>query len=146
MWFKEVLNNKTNIILIVIIILIGLLYYLNNSKNTNNTHEKFEIGSKINNKNNKPEFKVFYTNWCGWSKRILATLDSEEFKNKFNEVKNDVDVILVNCETTGKEECNARSVKGYPTMMLVKDNNVIEFNGNRTPDGIIDFIKNNKNM
>lgn len=141
MWFKEVLNNKTNIILIAIIILIGLLYYLNNSKNTANVYEKFESDSKT-----KPEFKVFYTNWCGWSKKILATLESEQFKTKFNEIKNDVDIVLVDCETKGKEECTARSVRGYPTMMLIKGKKSIDFEGDRTPDGIINFLKNNKDM
>ncbi len=171
MWFKEILQNKSTVIFIIIIILILFLYYLNNNKGsifTTSTQENFEIENPIldqmgnyasvqqqviqpvnqpvNNvpvNNNKVQFKVFYTNWCGWSKRALATLNSDEFKNKFNEVKDKADLVLVDCEGTGKEECAARKINGYPTMQLMKGDQVIDFNGDRTPDGIVGFIKQN---
>ncbi len=161
MWLKEILENKSTVILIIIIILILGLLYLNNTKgstNTASTQENFEVENPIleqYNKNNmgsqaavaatsdKPQFKVFYTNWCGWSKRALATLNSDEFKTKFNEVKDKADVVLVDCEGTGKAECAARQINGYPTMQLIKGDKAMEFNGNRTPDGIVNFIKQN---
>lgn len=160
MWLKEILQNKTTMILIIIIILVGILYYLNNNsmneiqnKNTVNTQEKFEVENKIitdtvdtKASNNKLEFKVFYTNWCGWSKRALATLNSDEFKNKFKEVQDRAEVVLVDCEGTGKDECAKRQIRGYPTMHLCKGEKSIEFNGDRTPDGIVNFIKQNENL
>lgn len=159
MWFKEILQNKSTVIFIIIIILLLILYYLNNNKDsiyttsTETTQEKFQVENSIltqDNKmptvhkqpvNDKVQFKVFYTNWCGWSKRALSTLNSEEFKNKFNEVKDKADVVLVDCEGSGKEECSARKINGYPTMQLMKGDKSIEFNGDRTPDGIVGFIK-----
>ena len=160
MWLKEILQNKTTMILILIIILVGILYYLNNTsksenqhKNTVNTQEKFEVENKIITDttdtvvpNNKLEFKVFYTNWCGWSKRALATLNSDEFKNKFQEVQDKATVVLVDCEGAGKEECAKRQINGYPTMKLFKGDKSIDFNGDRTPDGIVNFIKQNQTL
>jgi thiol-disulfide isomerase/thioredoxin len=150
MWFEKILQNKTNMILIIIIILVIILYYLNNNgtnknKNTMNTHEKFGVQNKIitDLPNNKVEFKVFYTNWCGWSKRALSTLNSDEFKNKFKEVQDKAELVLVDCEGVGKEECAKRQIQGYPTMKLFKGDKSIEFNGDRTPDGIVNFIKQN---
>jgi thiol-disulfide isomerase/thioredoxin len=144
MGFKDILKNKTNVILILIIILVGVLLYLNNVsvkyiQYTNNTREKFEVNEKL-------QFKVFYTNWCGWSKRALATINSDEFKKKFEEIKNRAEIVLVDCEGSGKEECVKRKIQGYPTMQLQKGNNMIDFNGDRTPDGIINFIKQNENL
>jgi thiol-disulfide isomerase/thioredoxin len=165
MWFKEILQNKSTVIFIIIIILLLILYYLNNNNNnkdsifttsTQRMEEKFQVENPIltdSDKmppvqqavsvNDKVHFKVFYTNWCGWSKRALATLNSDEFKNKFNEVKDKADVVLVDCEGSGKEECAARKINGYPTMQLMKGEKVIDFNGDRTPDGIVTFIKQN---
>lgn len=154
MWFKKIIDNKTTMILILIVILVLLLYYLNNNSNSNNintvnTREKFEIDNKIlsdKSSSNKVEFKVFYTNWCGWSKRALSLLDSEEFKNKFKEIKEIASIVLVDCENNGKEECIKRKIGGYPTMYLCKGTKLIEFTGDRTSDGIIDFIKKNQNL
>ncbi len=172
MWLKEILQNKSTVILIIIIILVLVLLYLNNTKgstNTASTQENFEVENPILEQykrnyntdyrreamtpdvnqpiqtatNNKAQFKVFYTNWCGWSKRALATLNSDEFKTKFNEVKDKADLVLVDCEGTGKEECAARKINGFPTMQLIKGDKVMDFNGNRTPDGIVGFINQN---
>ena len=163
MWLKEILENKSTVIFIIIIILILILYYLNNNKDsiftsstqtTQPKQEKFQVENPIlgqndkvltvaNTVNDKVQFKVFYTNWCGWSKKALSTLNSDEFKNKFNEVKDKADVVLVDCEGSGKEECASRKINGYPTMQLMKGDKVIDFNGDRTPDGIVTFIKQN---
>ena len=165
MWLKEILQNKSTVILIIIIILILVLLYLNNTKgatNTASTQEKFQVENPILQQykreyltpvdnqtvpvatsDDKPQFKVFYTNWCGWSKRALATLNSDEFKTKFNEVKDKANLVLVDCEGSGKEECATRKINGFPTMQLIKGDKVIDFNGNRTPDGIVGFINQN---
>jgi hypothetical protein len=165
MWLKEILQNKSTVILIIIIILILVLLYLNNTKgatNTASTQEKFQVENPILQQykreyltpvdnqtvpvatsDDKSQFKVFYTNWCGWSKRALATLNSDDFKTKFNEVKDKADLVLVDCEGTGKAECASRQINGYPTMQLIKGDKSIDFNGDRTADGIVGFIKQN---
>lgn len=144
---SELLKNKNTIILIIIVILLGVLYFINNStcganknkvnivnsSNTNSTLEKFN--------NNKVQFKVFYTNWCGWSKRALAVINSSEFQSQINEIKDKAEVVLVDCENDGENECSANNIRGYPTMILFKDGKPFPFNGERTTEGIIAFIK-----
>lgn len=135
---SELLKNKNTIILIIIVILLGVLYFINNSEpnaNTNSTLEKFN--------NNKVQFKVYYTNWCGWSKRALALINSSEFQTQMNEIKDKAEVVLVDCENGGEQECSANNIRGYPTMILFKNNKPIEFQGERTTEGIISFIKQN---
>ncbi len=167
----DFLKNKNIIILVLIIFLIGLLFVINyRQKNTNNNAnnniemlessdvvckkapvENFGIVEAQTNEqsisSSKMQFKVFYTNWCGWSKKALALLDSEEFKDKIKEVADKAEVVRVDCETNGKEECKQREISGYPTMILYKNENgkekPIEFNGERTAEGIVSFIKQN---
>jgi hypothetical protein len=173
----DFLKNKNIIILVLIIFLIGLLFVINYRQNNTNNNannniqmiesavvvckkapvENFGIVEAQNNStkqtneqpisSSKMQFKVFYTNWCGWSKKALALLDSEEFKDKMKEVEDKAEVVRVDCETNGKDECKQREISGYPTMILYKNENgkekPIEFNGERTAEGIVSFIKQN---
>ena len=99
MVLTELINKIKNneIIIIIILILLLLLYYINTPKTQVKTQDNIPqesqksiqtipiVSSKIENfTDNKPEFAVFYTNWCGWSKRILALLNSNEFKKEFD--------------------------------------------------------------
>jgi thiol-disulfide isomerase/thioredoxin len=164
-------KNKNFVILLLIIFLIGLLfvinYYQTNSNNVQMVESTVIVCKKspieefgtVESQTIKPssqpsqsssqkmQFKVFYTNWCGWSKKALALLDSEEFKNKMKEVEDIAEVVRIDCENDGKEECKQKEINGYPTMILYKNENgtekPIEFNGERTAEGIVSFIKNN---
>jgi hypothetical protein len=147
---SELLKNKNTIILIIILILLGVLYFINNSDCSANKNKIISINSsntdstleKFNN-NNKVQFKVYYTNWCGWSKKALALINSSEFQSQINQIKDKAEVILVDCENGGENECSANNIRGFPTMILFKNGKAIDFNGERTTEGIISFIKQN---
>jgi hypothetical protein len=153
----ELLKNKNTIILISIVILLGIFFFMNSKK------EKYtevscsrEIMSDIpketqpvapiitaptSSSNGKIEFRVYYTNWCGWSKKALALLNSEEFKTEMNKIQEKATLVLLDCEENGKEQCDKEQIQGFPTMKLSKNGELIEFNGPRTTEGIISFIK-----
>jgi hypothetical protein len=153
----EFLKNKNTIILIFIVFLLGIFFYINNKK------EKYtqvscsrEVMSNIpkeilqpvqqpvqptNISNDKIEFRVYYANWCGWSKKALALLSSDEFKNEMNKIQDKAIIVLLDCENNGKQQCESEKIEGFPSMKLSKNGELIEFNGPRTTDGIISFIK-----
>ncbi len=162
----EFLKNKNTIILISIVILLAILFFINNKKENGN--EKYtqvscsrEVMSDVpkeisqpqqpqqpqqpvastTNSNGKIEFRVYYTNWCGWSKKALSLLNSDEFKNEMNKIQDKATLVLLDCEGNGKEQCESEQIQGFPTMKLSKNGELIEFNGPRTTDGIISFIK-----
>jgi len=151
----EFLKNKNIIILLLIVVLLGLFFYINNKK------EKYtqvscsrEVMSDIPKEKQqvtqttptpistgKIEFRVYYTNWCGWSKKALALLNSDEFKTEMNKIQDKASLVLLDCEENGKEQCDKEQIQGFPTMKLSKNSELIEFNGPRTTEGIISFIK-----
>jgi hypothetical protein len=89
--------------------------------------------------------KIHIAYWCGWSKKLLQQLESIEFKNKFTEVQNICVLEIINCEKN-KEKCDPSIVKGFPTIILqTKSGKMIQYNGNRSNDDIINFIKANYN-
>jgi len=151
-------NIKKNHLLIILILILILFLYINNTSNTPKTQTTTNITGKtstqINEQNNiyrkekfenKNKFVVFYTTWCGWSRKALDTLNQPEMKKFFSEPNNNVDLVLVDCESKdGREQCDKHNVEGFPTMKLLKSNGKdIVYNGERTPEAIINFIKNN---
>lgn len=93
--------------------------------------------------NGKASLKVHIAYWCGWSKRLLQQLGSDEFKNKFKDVENICVVEIIDCEAN-KEKCDPSIVKGFPTIILqTKSGKMIPYNGDRSTDDLIAFIKTN---
>jgi hypothetical protein len=91
--------------------------------------------------NGKASLKVHIAYWCGWSKKILQQLSSDEFKNKFKEVENICVVEIIDCEAN-KEKCDPLFVKGFPTIILQsKSGKMFLYNGDRSTDDLIAFIK-----
>ena len=91
----------------------------------------------------KASLKVHVAMWCGWSKRLLSQLDSDEFKKKFNDIKNICVLEIIDCDTN-KEKCDPAIVKGFPTIILqTKYGKMIPYNGDRSTDDLISFIKTN---
>ena len=66
----------------------------------------------------KPHFVMFYTPWCGHSKRLKPTW--QDLSSKYNN-KEDPDVLIakVDC-TTERSLCSAQDVSGYPTLKFFK--------------------------
>jgi hypothetical protein len=160
----EFLKNKNTIILIFIVFLLGILFFINKSAKYTESNYSREIMSdipkeisqpiqkviqqsipqsieSINISNDKIEFRVYYANWCGWSKKALALLSSDEFKNEMNKIQDKAIIVLLDCENNGKQQCESEKIEGFPSMKLSKNGELIEFNGPRTTDGIISFIK-----
>jgi hypothetical protein len=91
----------------------------------------------------KAILKIHVAMWCGWSKKLLQQLNSEEFKNKFNDIKNICVLDIIDCDIN-KERCDPSIVKGFPTIILqTKSNKMIMYKGDRTTDDLILFIKAN---
>ena len=145
--FEKIKEN--HLIIIVILVLLLLLYVSHTSKThtkTNTTISSLQptiIPNKELFNNDKAQFTVYYTNWCGWSKRALTMLNSQEMVDYFtNNPK--CELVLVDCESdTGKQMCEDNNVKGFPTMKLIIGNKKIDYNGDRSPNAIKDFIEKN---
>ena len=93
--------------------------------------------------NNKATLKVHIAYWCGWSKKLIEQLGTDEFKNKFKDVENICVLEIIDCDAN-KEKCDPSLVKGFPTIILQsKSGKMILYNGNRSTDDLIAFIKAN---
>lgn len=81
-------------------------------------------------------FTTFYTPWCAHCKKFLPV--AKKVANNFAPDVN-VSVGTVNCEKY-RSLCNELSVKGFPTVKLLKGEQVVHFEGTRTLEHVTDFI------
>jgi len=113
---------------IVILVLIIYFIYCTKCRTETFTSEKSKV--KVFN---------FNTKWCGYSKQFQPIWDS--FQKKCNSKKN-VEIIDVKCDDKKNENiCNKYSVPGYPSILFEKDGKVIDYQGERSVDGLHSQLK-----
>lgn len=124
---------------IFIIILLFLNYQKSNKIYAQQVRQSIKNEPFINNDSrNSNELVLYYTEWCGWSKKFLPEWNELESSN---EIKN-VTLRKVECEKNPDNKC--KSIEGFPTIILYKSGKEIEFNSHpRTKDGVLAFLKEN---
>tara|TARA_B100001248_G_C27327700_1_gene429837 strand:+ start:87 stop:590 length:504 start_codon:yes stop_codon:yes gene_type:complete len=160
------INDQTKkIIFIGITILLFILFIVSNNESTNNKvinqlkesdkkvkasccgnseninkirdmySEEEEVNIDIN--QDKPIIINFNTEWCYYSKKFQPIWDdfTKKMKGKNIVVKD------VKCDISQNEPiCAKYDIEGFPTVKLIKNNKVYEYNGRRTVDDLTNYI------
>lgn len=130
-------------------------YVANNEFQTDETaadaDDEASAGTKqIGNK--RAEFYLFYTDWCPYSKKVLPIWDKIQarFNGEVNESGYVLDYIKINGESQANElekfqanylkEAAKDKIDGYPSIYMVKDEQVVEFEAQPTEETLIEFI------
>ena len=126
----------------VISILLILYFNLQKPRQPSQTVERIQpmqpmqpMRQRLPNNTNQPVLKLYYTNWCGWSKKFLPVWNQLKTFKKLN-----IPMEKIDCEKN-KEQCNG--IPGFPYVVLETRNKRIEYKGNRTARDIENFVKNN---
>ena len=140
-------QNTIMVCILVIVLIVVAVYYIINANNQENFYSQpmslKHIIEKPNPNPNEVYLILFYVEWCPHcvsSKPEIAKLTEEIDGKKINNVK--VNVRANNCEDSEVEKDLARdnNVEGYPTIKLIKNNEVVDYNGPRTKEGIMVFL------
>jgi thiol-disulfide isomerase/thioredoxin len=148
-------DNNTLIVCVLVVVLIAIaIFYL--VRNNRIVKEGFESEPmELNNLTEKPNPKgadvvivLFYVDWCPHC--VSTKPEWNKLVNKMNNQKvngNNVNVVACNAEgsTAEKEFANENNIEGYPTIKLVKENDVVDYNGARNVEALEEFIKENAN-
>jgi thiol-disulfide isomerase/thioredoxin len=138
---------KSNWMMIVAIILLGVLgYYMYNNFFTNSTLYSANRENLENNENSNKtaNLMLFYVDWCPHCK--TAKPEWENLKSQY-EGKNINGYTVVfteyNCTTESAETeelMNKYNIEGYPTVKLLKDNQIIEYDAKPTKSTMEQFL------
>ena len=120
---KSGLNENLVIVILLIILVVLVVYYIRQNNE---------------NYNNRPTVYFFYVDWCPHCKTAKPKVD-DFIKNNSN-----VNVKKINCE---KEENKALAqefnVKGYPTIVLEKNNKRKELETGVSVESINNLVNHN---
>jgi thiol-disulfide isomerase/thioredoxin len=124
---------------IAILIIFGIFLFFYSKKTVFNTSN-----TSSNSSNKQAELMLFYVDWCPHCKTAKPVW--EELKAEYqNKNINGYHVLFteINCtnETAEIEKLiNKFNIEGYPTIKLLKDGQVIEFDAKPTKDTLNQFL------
>ena len=131
------LSNQDLIIIVLIGIIVIMLF--NNLRNNRKLQNVQKIVN-ITNNDSTPKIINFNASWCYWSKKLQPVWDNltDSMKNK------DIEVLDIKCELDeNKDLCNRYQIEGFPTIKLIVGNNIIDYEGERSYEGLTKFINTN---
>ena len=127
---NNVSSDQVVVCVLLVVLVVLVVYYVNQ-----NTNEGFE--------SEKPKLYMFYVDWCPHCKTAkpkVLKLKEELNNKKINNKK--VDVELVNCEEN-KALAEKHKVRAYPTLILVKGEEKVEYDRGVTEENLKEFLNNN---
>jgi thiol-disulfide isomerase/thioredoxin len=145
------ISTSTIIIMLVVVLFIGIaIYYyyhhispsMKPKYNPNNEH--LDSSSSSSNSGKSAELLLFYVDWCPHCKTAKPAWD--EIKTQYeNKTINGYKVIFteINCteETAEVEEMmNKYSIEGFPTIKLLKDGQIVEYDAKPTKSTLDQFL------
>jgi thiol-disulfide isomerase/thioredoxin len=144
---SNMMMTFTYVIFAVILIIIGYsiyVYYIKPAlkKNSMNTAEVYNESSTGN--TNQGELILFYVDWCPHCK--TAKPEWEKVKSQYNgKIINGYTVTFteINCTTETQQiqqMVDQYKIEGYPTIKLLKDSQVIEYDAKPTKSTMEQFL------
>ena len=133
-------------IIVFILILCGLAYFIYKQQSNENTgfHGNRENIPKDENSNKTATMMLFYVDWCPHCKTA---------KPEWNDLKTEYDGKTINGYTLTFVEYNCTNenpetnqlmdkynIEGYPTIKLLKDNQIIEYDAKPTKSTMEQFL------
>lgn len=142
-------------IIFSLVLFIGLAYYVFSVYIEPRYSSRYKQNKEFIYKEPVPNYDVdiylIYTTWCPHCKKLLGSdgiwskirdrWNGKQVKNKyrinFNEINGDNTKEIKEFETKYLKE---EKIESYPTIYLVKDNQVVEFDANPTLDKFSNFL------
>ena len=127
-----------------VVVSVSFYYYYLKPKYSSSFTPNSEHRPNSGETNTTAELILFYVDWCPHCK--TAKPDWEEVKNEFqHKTINGYTVIFteINCTTESEEVeklMNKYKVEGFPTIKLLKDGQVIEYDAKPSKDTLIQFL------
>lgn len=131
---------KNLLLLIVLVVVIYLFISTEDLSTCSNIKDTFS--NSANKNSNLIKVYNFNTSWCGYSVRFQP--EWEKFQREIESIDNlNIEGFDIKCDNTNnKQMCDDYEIPGFPSVIIEKDGEKINYNGPRTATAIIETIKN----
>ena len=142
-------NKYFYIVLVIAAIFIAVAFYVYRTNISPNLDPEYVANKEFLDKNSEPagtaELMLFHANWCPLSKKAMPVW--QEFRDTYDEkIVNNHRLIFkeVDCSNSEDSAMQAKldsyKVDGFPTIKMLKGNEVIDFDANPTMDSLEQFV------
>jgi thiol-disulfide isomerase/thioredoxin len=147
---KEKFSSKKFVIIIILIALfLGAAFYVYNTYIAPRLNPKFVSNREFTQQEtiDNTELYFIFADWCPYSKKVIPIWNS--LKEKYNRKKVNKFAVIFK-ELDGDENEKEiddfskrfnKKIDGYPTIILIKQNEVIEFDADPTKENLESFIE-----
>lgn len=140
------LGWKTIVIILIVLmfIILSIYYYYSYVKPLMKTSYKPNSEGSTSNSQNQAELMLFYVDWCPHCKTAKPEWENvkSEYENRtINGYK--VQFVEINCTEENpqvEKMINTYNIEGYPTIKLLKDGQVIDFDAKPTQSNLSQFL------
>ena len=142
-------SKKFLIIIILISLFLGAAFYVYSNYIAPRLNPKFVSNREFTQQETIDNAELFFmfAEWCPYSKKVMPIWDS--LKEKYNRKKvNDYAVVFKELDGDKNEKeiddfskRFNKKIDGYPTIILIKQNEVIEFDADPTKENLTAFIE-----
>lgn len=129
------------IVIFGILALVAYLWFTNKcSKKTQSPNT--EKNNVDNNMNKTALLRNYCASWCGATQQFLPIWD--RFREELRKSRPDILTETVMCDQDGSTTCDKANIKGYPTVILYKnDGTTAQFDKSRTLLNLHEFVRLN---
>ena len=142
-------SKKFLIIIILISLFLGAAFYVYSNYIAPRLNPKFVSNREFTQQEtiDNAELYFMFAEWCPYSKKVMPIWDS--LKEKYNRKKvNNYTVVFKELDGDKNEKeiddfskRFNKKIDGYPTIILIKQNEVIEFDAEPTKENLTAFIE-----
>lgn len=153
---KYFTSNKLSLWIgfVIILLILATLYAYNYYYLPTQTNKKFKDisndsagASKTYNSGTSVNIHIFTAQWCPYCTKAKPEWNS--FKSKYDgKVHNGYTIHCIEHDCTNNKDPDVKKIvdkydiKGYPTVKMEKDGNVIDFDAKVSVDGLSQFVEN----
>lgn len=128
---------------LVIFIIIGALYIQNRNKQEKKS--KYNDVANDGRRNKEATLMFFYADWCPHCKSAKPEWDNFDAQNDDRAINGyKVNCVKVNCtkedDTEVKNKMDKYNIESFPTVKMLKDNQIIEFDSKITSTALESFV------
>jgi len=158
--------KSIGLIVVLIAIFLGIAYYIYKNyiepslKPTYISNNEFQTDESVARLDEQVKqlgekhatFYLFYTDWCPYSKKVMPIWDKiqSKFDSKIKDTDYVIDYVKINGESQAKDleqfqtdylaDAQKNKIDGYPSIYMVKDDQVVEFEAQPTEETLTEFI------
>ena len=139
---KSLATKRNLMILIVVLVFAAVSYYAYQNYIVPSVNPKFVENREFDDKesSNENEIIFFYVDWCPHCKTARPQWDAVKKTYHGKQINNKVIYFKeINCEKN-EDMADKYNVEGYPTIKLVKENEIVEFDAKPTEETLTQFL------